>query len=342
MKAQSIIYSPKWIYRFFNWIYRTPGKGWLLAIVWNVGLAYLYHWRAWQLGFLPQGEIHVFLLATGYWSTFYIFMLMSLDQRAESSLQEFGESNGKSSEEIDSLTNDFISLPGKTFLISILIALPAILPVSIESYPRVFPGVFEIFPVLTVVLTLLFNTSLMVYFLVRTFRQLRMVQQLYREMPEVSLFQLEPIFALSRYTGSVSLLWLSFALVAPSIAAPELLVNNVPLFAVFIVFGLLIFFLPLREIQVRLSHAKRDYLAKLSHQLETAFTKTQREVESGSGRKLPNLRLASESIRDQLEFVRTMPTLPWKPGTLRTALAPILIPIIVGIVQTIIVNVFEL
>ena len=338
MANKSTTYSPRWLYAFFSWIKRTPGNGWLIAVVWLVGLAVLYQWRAWQLGLLPQGETHIFLLATGYWSVIFIFMLMNLDKRAESSLEEFGSSTGLSNKEIASLTHRFISVPEKETILAMLIVMPIFLSITIVSYPRSFPGLFMIYPILTVLLTLMINSMLTIFFLFRTFRQLRMVQNLYREMPKVSLFNQTPIYALSRYTGWVAFMLLTVFLLGTYIITPEVMESNLILFSMFGVFGLLIFILPLREVRLRLSHEKGNYEARLNRQLETVFEKTQHAVDQGKSVEIPELEISARSIRDQLDFVHNMSTLPWNPGTLRTVLIPIVLPIVLAIMQAIISN----
>jgi hypothetical protein len=336
MSSQTNGHSPRWLYAFFSWISRTPGNGWLLAIIWNVGLALLYQTRAWQLGLLPQGELHPFLLANGYWSTFFIFMLISLDRKAEVALQEFGNSTGMADEEIKATTQQFISVPGKTALNTILIAMLILLPLEYIIYPLAFEGLFSLYPALTVVHLLLINTMLALYFFIRTFRQLGMVRQLYRELPRVSLFYHTPIYSLSRYTGWASFMWLSFAVVGTYLVAPEVVEYNLALAAPFTIFGLLTFFLPLREIQVRLRREKREVQDELNRQLENIFTKTRQVVGQGKSTEVPELEVASKAIQNQLEYVRKMPTWPWNPGTLRNVLIPILIPITVAILQALI------
>jgi hypothetical protein len=333
MATKTSGYSPRWLYAILNWIRRTPLGGWLLAIVWIVGLAALYHWRAWQMGLVPQGELHRYLLGIGFWNVGTVFMILSLDRIAETSLREFGALGAKNQKEIQRLTYNFISIPEKEFMLAFVVGLVLYAPLAFLTYPVSMPGLFTIFPVLTISILILIQAILLPLLMYRSYKQLRSVQRLYRELPQVSLFNLAPIYALSRYTSWIPIFLVFLSVGGGLLVAPEAIVFAIPTYAAIAIFGLLVFLLPLRDIQQRLRREKARMVTELSLQIEVIHKKVQQAVNQNKLGKLGELRTAASTLKEEMDFVQKLATWPWNPGTLRNLLIPILLPLLLAIAQ---------
>lgn len=333
MATKSANYSPPWLYAILNWFQRTPLGGWLFAIFWIVGLAALYHWRAWQMGLVPQGELHRYLLGMGFWNVATVFMILSLDRIAESSLRDFGVLWPKRQKEIQRLIYNFISIPEKKFLVAIVICLALYSPIAYLTYPISLPGLFTIYPFLTISILIIFQAILIPQLLYRSYRQLRLVKQLYRELPQVSLFNLAPIYALSRYTSWIPIFLVFFSVGGGLLVAPEAIVYAIPIYAGVAVFGLLVFLVPLQEIQQRLRREKVRMVAELNLQIELIHKKVQQAVKQNRLAKLGELRTAASTLKEELDFVQKLATWPWNQGTLRNLLLPIMLPLFIAILQ---------
>lgn len=92
--------TPRWLYRFLDWMRSTPFNGGLFAIALFVIGAGLMHWAAWQSGSLARYQFDTQLLNPALWLPANLLFWIWLDNIARNAISDFAGGIGKSKREI--------------------------------------------------------------------------------------------------------------------------------------------------------------------------------------------------------------------------------------------------
>ncbi len=170
--------------------------------------------------------------------------------------------------------------------------------------------------------------------LFRLARQLFLVNKLYKDVKKINLFNLWPIYALSRYGYTIALLFIVVTVVIDLVFR---LVGGADLGTVYLVYtvlvSLIVFIAPLIGINRRLRREKEGELQRLGVQLNSVYTETEAAVRRRKLGKVNPLRIAAGALKDQMDAVQKVATWPWNPGSLRNLLLPVLLPLFIAILQ---------
>lgn len=324
--------SPKWLYRFLNWMRSTPFNGALVAVAIFVVSAGSMHWASWQSGSLARYQVDTQLLFPATWFPANLLFWIWLDGIARNAITAFANGIGKSRQETEKIYIDFISIGKTTSLVLLVIGLGAgatdsitraatfgvdQLPLALlVSAGPILGGVFELFS------------------LVRLFRQLFLVNAFYKELSKINLFNLWPIYALSRYGYTIALL---FILATVFIDLLFRFLGGADLGFAYIVYttiiSLVVFIAPLLGINARLRREKERDLQRLGIQLNTVYQETETAVRNRKLSKVAALRAAAGALKEQMEAVQKVATWPWNPGSVRNLLLPVLLPLFIAVMQ---------
>jgi hypothetical protein len=168
----------------------------------------------------------------------------------------------------------------------------------------------------------------------RLFRQLILVNALYKEVKNINLFNLWPVYALSRYGYTIALL---FVLSTVLIGIVFRLLGGADLGYVYIIYtlaiSLVVFIAPLLGINTRLRRQKEQDLQRLGVQLNGIYQETETAVRSRKLAKVSALKTAASALKEQMDAIQKVATWPWNPGSLRNLLLPVLLPLFIAILQ---------
>ncbi len=325
-------YTPRWMYAIVNWVEEKPLQGWLgFAVIW-VAISGSLQALAWQRGALPKGQLDGIILVTPIGILWGVAAWAWGDRLAKDALPKFLAFVGKSPREQEKVIRDFASLPEKSAAFWGAVSIPVTLTWyrALRDAATSDPIVYS----LTGILFVAFNVPPFIAFM-RIFHQLLRIQRMFHAAGHIDLFNLAPIYSLSRYTTRHAIL-LAFTNVL--LFAALFWDSPNPLIGVFMgmvaQLGILtLFLLPLREIARRIRLEKEERIAYLNLKLETMFNRIHKAVEKDTLAKIPEYRWSADALQNELNVVKAIPTWPWNPGTLRNLLVPLLLPLIITVLQ---------
>ena len=169
-------------------------------------------------------------------------------------------------------------------------------------------------------------------------RQLATIRRSFAAVENIGLFRQQPLYAFSRlpfWTGISFLLLanLSFAdFVVRDLERSELvftLVATAPL----VVFAVVAFVIPLQGIHARLESEKERLLEENGSHIEAAHRRMYEAVETFDDAAVSSADKAISSLYRIREEIAKVHTWPWAPGTVRSFLTAIFIPMIVWALQ---------
>ncbi len=168
----------------------------------------------------------------------------------------------------------------------------------------------------------------------RQIRQIVLIKRLYEEL-EVDIFNLRPVYVLSRYASLVSIIMLIMMYGLQSIVFPSFLFTPVGILFQFLVVtsALSLFFFPLADVNRIMRRAKERLLSELGKDLKEVQQRAHRSVTRKTYANISDMRNAVSMLKEEMEIVQKIRTLPWQTETLRNLLTPLLIPIFVYLVQ---------
>lgn len=322
--------SPSWLYRFLDWMRSTPLNGLVVAVAIFLIGAGLIHWPQWQTGRLPVFQFDTQLLFESTWLPGNLLVWIWLDLIAHNAIYNFAIGTGKTKQEAQAIYVAFISI--HPTIAWVLLAVGLFLGLGNVVTQGEIPAGNLLFmlaaagPVLGSVMEL--------FSVFRLIRQLVQVDVLYKNVKSINLFNLWPIYSLSRYGYTLALV---FILVTVLVDLVFRAVGGEGIAFAYIVYtvivSLLVFLAPLFGINNRLRTEKAHELQRLGIQLNSIYNETETAVRSRKLTKVPELRNASSALKDQMETVLKVATWPWNPGSLRNLLLPILLPLFIAILQ---------
>lgn len=325
--------TPRWLYRFLDWMRSTPFNGVLFAIILFLISAGLWHWAAWQFGSLARYQVETQILTDTYLPPFVLLMWIFMDSIARSSITGFAVGLGKSKQETEKIYTNFISVGTTLSLVMLVIAIVA----GYED-TAMRAGAYGIKqPVLVLLMGLLpmLASVMALLFPFRLFRQIFLVNSLYKNVEKINLFNLWPIYALSRYGYTMSMLIILNTVLSDLITR---LSGGEELGLVFtiiypLVLVLIMFLAPLIGMNRRLRQEKEKILQDLGDELNGVYDEITSAVRKRESDKIASLNIVSSAIVNQMNEVQKVAIWPWKPGSLRNLLVTISLPLLVAIME---------
>ncbi len=335
-------YRPLWVYHFFAFIDRLPIPGWLLCLLIILLVGVANHLVAWQQGSLPFGQVNTYLATVGLYLVLMPFVWAFLTERAHRTLSDFFQETGKSRAYAQTTISDFNSLPGWELILLLSIGLILGLFAYYKVAVPLVPLSARILPFLGLLAWI--STSGVAFPLItRQVRQIALIKRLYEEL-EVDIFNLRPVYVLSRYASLTSIILLIMMYGLQSIVFPSFLFTSIGIFFQFLIVtsALSLFFFPLADVNRIMRRAKERMLSELNSDLKDVQQRVHRSVAGKGLAKISDLRTAVSALKEETEIVQKIRTWPWQTETLRNLLTPLLIPIFVYLVQRVLGGVLGL
>jgi len=176
------------------------------------------------------------------------------------------------------------------------------------------------------------------HWLALVIRQLLQVARLYRMIPEFHLIRRDPLYALSRLTqrsGAALAILVTVGWLANAGTLSEPVTAGSALSLVGIQAGMVavIFVSPLWGAHVRLVEEKRRQQAESDQRTITALDRLHDGLERDDGPIIERQHKALLAIQFEQQALAKVPTWPWTPGILRSAVGAIVLPLVLWFVQ---------
>ncbi len=329
-------YPPSWFDRFTASIERLPGPAWVYYSALFVILFAAESAAQWVAGTYPVGSfsrLHLLVTAT----IIYLPAFMHyLNRAASAALTSFRPALDVSEEGYKDLRYRLTTLPARQALFTSLVGL-GIAVVALVGDPTMAPLGISSASVsiafnLALVIIAWFCWALLPYQLVR---QLNLVNTIYTRFTKIRFLQLSPLYSLSGFTARAAI-GLLIGIYAWFIVSPDL-IRDPAVLAVYIL-GMTLaaaaFFLPLLGIHRLLQEEKHRWLLDASYRLEACVLELHRGIDQSNLTAVGQIKDAIAALDTELRRLHETPTWPWQPGTPRTLLVALFLPVAIWLLQT--------
>jgi len=161
--------------------------------------------------------------------------------------------------------------------------------------------------------------------------QLVQVSRIYTDHARINVYQLQPLYALSRPGVLTALGLIAYIYIWTALAAPGPI--EIGLAVVFGAIAGAAFVLPLLGAHRRLTAEKEARLAEATSRFEAATIELHSQLDRGRLLQMDHLNKALASLEIEQNALRKIPTWPWQPGAIRAVVAPLLLPVAVWPIQ---------
>ncbi|HEY6958422.1 MAG TPA: hypothetical protein VI814_06350 [Candidatus Limnocylindria bacterium] len=326
--------------RFYDWCDRLPWHGWwlfpamaIVELAWALGVL-------WASGRVPVGTLDPTVTVGVVYGPYALGALAYLNRVAARALAAFWPATGWPDEARASWTRAFTTVRAGLVAPSLLLGIPVGLgaflsaPSSImgaDDQGRLAYGV-AIVPVAII------GYAMTLLVIAHTIRQLQLVARIHREAAAIDPFDRVPVYAFSRFTAQIGLLFLlsGYYTLTVNSAFQSGNIIGIAVLAIVLGLGAACFVLPLLGIHGRLVVEKDVLLAGVEARVSKLGLELYRRIDAGEfdGTKVISEAIAAAgAIRERI--VR-LPTWPWPPQLFRGFLSALFLPVIVYLVSRLI------
>lgn len=279
--------------------------------------------------------MHRVLFLFPLWTWGPLFFTTLINATAEKALQEFNTLLKLSKSELQDLTDEFVILSPRAVMFSGLIWSLIYVFQNIMGYESFYGangvGNVGLYSGILLGLPAYLIGSILPYY---TWRLLRLVRRTLERVKSFNLFNLTPVYALSRLTaltGIAIVLMLSLTLVTFPIEMVNVSVTAV--LGVQMLLAVAAFILPLRSVNQKLVAVKQGLLAEHQERVGQTLARLHQAVGAIPIKKVSEIEAALNALVVEERILRKVPTWPWRSETLREFVSALLIPMILWAVQ---------
>jgi len=329
-------YRASWSDKIIDQIERLPWPPWVtggLVIALTVAAVHLDAWMIRRS--LPRGVFSANDVGSAVWGGYALAGSIYARRWAEQALNEFRPVVSKEMGSFESLKYRMTRVP--MALGSLVIAGNILLFLLIAlSAPAM--GLIPDTLLLVWIGATLWAYVIAGHWLALVLRQLLQVARLYRMIPEFHLIRRDPLYALSRLTqrsGAALAILVTVGWLANASTLSEPLTAGSALTLVGIQAGMVMFISvsPLWGAHVRLVDEKRRQQAESDQRTITALDRLHDGLERDDGPTIERQHKALLAIQFEQQALAKVPTWPWTPGIVRSAVGAIFLPILVWLLQ---------
>jgi hypothetical protein len=329
-------YRPSWIDRLTDWIDRLPVPNPVFYLLLYLLAASCLHIAVWLDGEVDWGRVSPEMLYNALWAIISLGVIHFLDGVGARSMERFGVLLEE--DQAADLEYRLTTMPARPVL---ALTIPAMLGLGVLFatspdfvYPNMSYPASWVLAGAVVVWSYSF-TPILVYFL---FRHLLLVSRAFSLLPEVSVFHHQPLYGLSRLpfaTGLAFLVIINVSLLDVALRDPEPaeMLLNVAAVLPMTLLAFAAFLVPLLGIHSRLKREKERILDESGRHLEQAQDQLHAAVRARDASGVENADKALSSLYRVRDEMRNVGTWPWAPGTVRSFLSAVFIPMVVWSLQ---------
>lgn len=321
-------YPPSWLDRLTRWIERLPGSPWVFYVVLG-GAGYLAASALrWLDGRQPIGAFDPMPPPFLLWVVGILALHHYLDDYARQALARFRPLLQVDQAEYERLEYELTVVPARYALIGALFWTGLAILIVALYYPVVRPYI-STWEIAVSVLSFLVGGT----FLQHLRYQLNTVRSIYRQISQVDLYNLEPLFAFSNLTVraaiGVTLLQYAIIVLLPGESRPALFLPVATLTVV----AVAVFIWPLAGVHRMLVEEKSRQMAEVDLRLKAAVTALYGRVDGGELDQVDVVGRTITSLKVARDLIDSRPTWPWQPAAVRSLATAILLPIVLWLLQ---------
>lgn len=340
LAIQSPPYRASWLDRLNAWVEGLPFPALLFYLVLYVLFSIIPAAARWAFGVSPFGKFQNEFTYQLFTLEAFYFNYLSYGL-ARTALRRFRPLLDISNNQYGRLEYEFIFLPAKVVNI-----LTGILVLSSIYLGYIFGGPLpHTFTIGNLVAGFLgFVVGMMAAFVLiyRMVHQMRWVNRAYALIKRIDLYNLGPIYALSAFTATMSLIFLLilYSNLFPAILNPSLVQSTSTEVGFYFwgsgvvsVIALAGFVLPLLGINRRLVDAKASLMRQSGEEVRAAFERLTKEQKSKQLKNILNTRQLVDAVVRKREYIQNIPTWPWQPATVRSMGLGVALPVLIWLLQ---------
>ncbi|MGH2606559.1 MAG: hypothetical protein ACRDG5_08190, partial [Anaerolineales bacterium] len=326
---------------------RLPGPAWAFYLVLAVAVVLAETAIQWREGGFPIGTFSLLQVWNVGNFAFLLGLMHYLDKTAASALASFrplltaakgghGPSVADQSK-FATLSYQLTTLPPRPALVAtmggaVFAAVLAGVAIANGMVPTPTPFADTARTTLStgsVMTVFILANALAFLFFYHTVHQLAHVSRIYTKHARINVYQLQPLYALSRPGAFTALGLIAFnyawlAVSAPAGRSPAPIEIGLSLTSAAIAGAA--FALPLLGAHRRLVAEKDARLAEANARFEVATIELHRQLDSGRLVQMDHLNKALANLEIEQNALKKIPTWPWQPGAVRGLLAAIMLP----------------
>jgi hypothetical protein len=329
-------YRPSWIDRFNDWAETLPIPAWIVYVGFGLALILCQMLFLWLEGGLQADLLLPVIIYNGLLTPFALAFLHLLDHQAVTALNAMRPTLEMAESEFDESQYRLSNMPFLTPLIAGLAMLVVVVLMEWVSTVPIRYAALEQLPVFAIVFHIVDKSSAFLFGVIiyHTIRQLRLVNTINSNYVHVNLFNLGPLQAFSRLTASTAV-GLVIGVYGWMLINPDLLSDPVSLAFVgaFTIMAVAVFVWPLLGTHSRMEMEKARMLHELDLYFEAVFAELNQRLRDDGDSAIERLNGTISSLEIQHRRISAIPTWPWRPETARFALAAIVLPLFLTILQ---------
>jgi hypothetical protein len=335
-------YSVSWIDRIVGVIDRLPVHAWIFYAITLVGSVLLNNAVFWIDGGVRFGsfdpDVSIFALYFLYWLALY----HHIGRQANQALRRFRPLLGTNDSEFERINFKLVNLPRNIGLVALLlgavVATPRTAGNLIVTVGPIANSVRTSLPAVYFTLGTVFTGATFFAFLLRTVRQLQLVDRLHEQADEIDLLELDAAHAFSGLTARTGLgfilLLMILILPAPWETGAAELITALDIFFYFLIAlsAAAVFVIPLEGMHRRLEAEKDSALNEFEELYRSTQERLYHDIKNSRYEEMGRTKEALSALMIHRERLDKTSTWPWNPRTIRGFGSALLVPIILILV----------
>jgi hypothetical protein len=330
-------FVPSWQIRFLDRLNSARIPPYIVYIMFFLTASLLTHLGPWVEGTLPWGQVDPNQFNFLVWYLFIFFSFDYIRGYAISIVPRFKQVIDVSEEEYEEMSYRLTSIPASAGWVVTVIALVF----SVLAYQVMFPWEYAqgglAWMLTTLVSAFLLSFAFSLIYLI--FNQEVMISRLYALVKGINIFRLRSLYVFSLITSRNAIISISAGVLA-------YLTNVVftvggPQFTNFLFFGITFFslalasfFLPALKIHARLEQEKANAKDENDKRIHRVFRTLHAHVDGVETTMLADLKDQLNTLLTFQTEIKKISTWPWNPETLRGFLSALLVPVALGLIQS--------
>jgi hypothetical protein len=330
------LYSPSWINRFTAWVDGKKLPAWTYYIGIAAVLLIIQASVMWTEGEHPIGTIFTIQAFLGGMTSYFLIFIHYLNKRAEKALKVIKPALDVSEEEFRGLSYHLTTMP---FFPSLLAGVAATAFAFLLAKQLGRPGSFEVLSGSPISSNLIYIVYLIAWYFFGTFyyhavRQLRQISRVYTRCARINLLMMRPLYAFSGLTAITAVamtacVYLFFAIDPVSFNSPF----SVWLTIVVSILAFVAFIWPMLGVHGLLEKEKERLLDETASRFQALTAELHRCVDESDLEGVGGLNTAVATLLMEQSAVKSIPTWPWQPETVRVLITAIVLPLVLWISQ---------
>jgi hypothetical protein len=321
-------YPPSWVDRLVDWIDSLRGPYWLFYALAIIVMGVFINAMLWLGGGLPLGEVDVINSSFAFFVFYYLGLYHYLTHVASRALKAYRPLLDVDDAAIHRLDHELTKLPRWIGRLAVPVGfvLALLFVVGDPSYEEGIEPTLLLYVGDTLITAFLLVTFFAL--VIRSIRQLGMVNRLHKRATNVNLLRLGPAHAFSALTARTGI-GIIFAGVGAYIL--EVLtygyLRDVLSYVLFSLLALAVFILPVIGIKNRIEEEKERALGEVTDLLQVTTERLHGMVRNSEHKGLKRVEKATAALIRERELLKKVSTWPWDPGTIRGFASALLLPI---------------